>query len=378
MDSRSTRNQRLEDAIALKVPDTQPLLPFIDVLFGSRYAGFTFAEVLRHTEKGPEAMYKALKELGPWDGVIRPGSPSEVTWVNSYPMQVHFPGKELPDDYIWQFDEKEIIRVEDYKRIIDQGWTSFVQDFLLTRIRDFDARAFSEKMKAERERSKRDMQFWEEREIPVFVGVVDSHPFFKLTLGRSMTEFIKDLYRRPELIEKAMEAMTPDVINNIKTACERSGIYRVMLMEERASASFFRPEIIKKFWLPYTEVILDSLSKANIVAVMHLDTNFTPLLPIFKSLPRGKFIMELDGGTDIMEAKRVLKDHACIMGDVPATLLTTGEPKEVIAYTKKLMDIVGEGGGFILSTGCSCPPDAKPENIKAMIETGRTYKPRWQ
>jgi len=378
MDDWSTRNKRLEDAIALKVPDTLPLLPFIDVLFGSRYAGLTVAEVLRHTEKGPEAMYKAFKELGPWDGVIRPGSPSEVTWVNSYPMQVHFPGKELPDDYVWQFDEKEIIEVEDYKRIIDQGWTSFVRDFLVTRIRDFDAGVFAEQMKAERERSKRDIQFWEERGIPVFVGVVDSHPFFKLTLGRSMTEFVKDLYRRPEVIKKAMEAMTPDVINNIKTACERSGIHRVMLMEERASASFFRPEIINEFWLPCTEIILDSLSRVNIMAVMHLDTNFTPLLPIFKSLPRGKFIMELDGGTDIIKAKQVLKDHACIMGDVPATMLATGEPKEVIEYTKKLIDIVGEGGGFILSTGCSCPPDAKPENIKAMIETGRTYKPRWQ
>jgi uroporphyrinogen-III decarboxylase len=64
--------------------------------------------------------------------------------------------------------------------------------------------------------------------------------------------------------------------------------------------------------------------------------------------------------------------------NVPVAMLATGEPKEVIKYTKKPIDIVGEGGGFILSTGCSCPPAAKPENIKAMIETGRTNKPRWQ
>jgi hypothetical protein len=378
MDDWSARNKRLEDAITLKVPDTLPILPFIDVLFGSRYAGLTFAEVLRQTEKGPESMFKALKELGPWDGVIRPGSPSDVTWVNSYPMQVHFPGKELPDDYVWQFDEKEIIQVEDYERIIDQGWSAFVRDYLVARIRNFDARVLAAKLQAERERGKRDAQFWMDRGIPVLVGVVDSHPFFKLTLGRSMTEFVKDLYRRPEIIKKAIEAMTPDVIHNIKTACDRSGIRRVMLMEERASASFFRPDIIKKFWVPCTEVILDSLARENIIAVMHLDTNFTPLLPLFKSFPRGKFVMELDGGTDIVQAKHILKDHACIMGDVPATMLATGEPKEVNEYTKRLVDIVGEGGGFILSTGCSCPPDARPENIKAMIETGRTYKPRWQ
>ena len=59
-------------------------------------------------------------------------------------------------------------------------------------------------------------------------------------------------------------------------------------------------------------------------------------------------------------------------------MLATREPREIIEYTKKLMDFVSEGGGFILSTGCSCPPDAKPGNIKAMIERGRTYKPPWQ
>jgi hypothetical protein len=378
VDDRVSRIARLDAAIGLKQSDTLPMLPFIDVLFGSRYAGLTVAQVLKEPEKGPQAMYKALAELGPWDAVIRPGSPSEVTWVNSYPMRVRFPGKELPDDYIWIFDEQEVLRVEDYEKIAENGWGAFVRGSLVPRIRDFGTEGFLERVKAERERAGRDIRFWEERGIPVFVGVVDSHPFFKLSLGRSLTEFVKDLYRRPDLVSRALEAMVPDVIQNIVGACDSSGIRRVMFVEERASASFFPAKIFYKFWLPYTERIIDALARQNIIAMMHLDTNFTPFLADFKVLPRGKFIMELDGGTDIFKAKEVLRDHACLMGDVPAAMLATGQPSDVIAYTKKLIDVVGEGGGFILSTGCSCPPDAKPENVKAMIETGRTYKPRWQ
>ena len=253
-----------------------------------------------------------------------------------------------------------------------------MRDSLVERIPGFRGEEFQERVQAERERDQADIQFWEEREVPVFVGAVDSHPFFKLSLGRSLTEFVKDLYRRPDHVSKALEAMVPDVIQNIVGACNSSGIRRVMFVEERASASFFPAKIFYKFWLPYTERIIDALAQEKIVAMMHLDTNFTPFLQDFKVLPRGKFIMELDGGTDIFKAKEVLRDHACIMGDVPAVMLATGEPAEVVEYTKKLIDVVGEGGGFILSTGCSCPPDAKPENVKAMIATGKTYKPRWR
>jgi uroporphyrinogen-III decarboxylase len=92
-------------------------------------------------------------------------------------------------------------------------------------------------------------------------------------------------------------------------------------------------------------------------------------------LPRGKVVLEIDGTTDIFKAKEVLGDHLCIMGDVPAQLLKLGTPDDVRAYVKKLIDVVGKGGGFILSSGCDVPVDAKPENVKAVIEVGMTYYP---
>jgi uroporphyrinogen-III decarboxylase len=39
----------------------------------------------------------------------------------------------------------------------------------------------------------------------------------------------------------------------------------------------------------------------------------------------------------------------------------------------KLIQEVGEGGGFILSSGCSVPVDAKTENVKAMIDTAKKH-----
>jgi uroporphyrinogen-III decarboxylase len=55
----------------------------------------------------------------------------------------------------------------------------------------------------------------------------------------------------------------------------------------------------------------------------------------------------------------------CIKGDVQAAKLALGNPDEIYNYCTKLIKDMGPG--FILSSGCSVPPNAKVENVKAMI-----------
>jgi uroporphyrinogen-III decarboxylase len=120
---------------------------------------------------------------------------------------------------------------------------------------------------------------------------------------------------------------------------------------------------------------VNQLIEAGITPMLHFDSNWDAYLDRFLELPRTQVILELDSATDIFKAKQILKGHLCLMGDVPASLLKLGTPEQVTDYCKKLIDVVGEGNGFILSTGCDCPVDAKPENFKAMIDTGKSYYP---
>jgi len=55
-------------------------------------------------------------------------------------------------------------------------------------------------------------------------------------------------------------------------------------------------------------------------------------------------------------------------------LLSLGNTEEVEAYCRELIDRVGGDGGFILGTGCCVPPNCKPENFRAMIQTGKSYE----
>jgi uroporphyrinogen decarboxylase len=50
-----------------------------------------------------------------------------------------------------------------------------------------------------------------------------------------------------------------------------------------------------------------------------------------------------------------------------------GSVEDVIAAAKKAIDDAATGGRFILSSGDQCGRDTPDENIRAMVETARTY-----
>ena len=76
--------------------------------------------------------------------------------------------------------------------------------------------------------------------------------------------------------------------------------------------------------------------------------------------------------TDIFHAKEVLGDIVCIRGNVPLSVLCTGNPDDVKEYCKRLINVVGKGGGFIMDAS-TVLDDAKPENVKALYEFTREY-----
>jgi uroporphyrinogen-III decarboxylase len=57
---------------------------------------------------------------------------------------------------------------------------------------------------------------------------------------------------------------------------------------------------------------------------------------------------------------------------VPSSKLSLGTPQEIKDYVKNLIDTVGKDGGLIIGNGAFFD-EAKPENVKAMIDTAKEY-----
>lgn len=172
-----------------------------------------------------------------------------------------------------------------------------------------------------------------------------------------MTKFTMDLHRIPDKVEAVMDAMIEDLIQiSIESAkatgiSAPTGIMTKSLILERGGGFIYPLHIFERFELPSMKRFVESFVNEGITPILHFDSDWTLNMPYLKELPRGKFFIQLDSRTDIFKAKEVLRDHMCIMGDVPPSLLSLGTPRDVEAYCKKLINTVGEGSGFILGVG---------------------------
>jgi uroporphyrinogen-III decarboxylase len=142
----------------------------------------------------------------------------------------------------------------------------------------------------------------------------------------------------------------------------------------KGARRMYSPRIFETLYFPYLKKMVHELHKIGYRMILHLDASWTEVLPYFKEIPKGQLAwLETDGSTDLVKAKEILGGHHCVGGDVPATLLTSGSVKNVEDYVQHLIDDVASDGGFILTTGCEIPPDAKFENVRAMIQYAKDH-----
>jgi len=127
----------------------------------------------------------------------------------------------------------------------------------------------------------------------------------------------------------------------------------------------------KKFYWPGFRALMIGLIEAGLYPCPLVEGDYTSRLEIMSDVPPGKVCYHFEQ-VDFEKAKAVLKDVACIRGGVPITLMCTGTPEDVKARCKEMIDIVGKGGGYIMSTGVGVD-DAKEENVRALIEFTKEY-----
>jgi uroporphyrinogen decarboxylase len=95
---------------------------------------------------------------------------------------------------------------------------------------------------------------------------------------------------------------------------------------------------------------------------------------IDEMLETGSDGLELDYRTDAAMAHNKMKDRAVFIGNIdPSGVLALGTPQLVEEKTRELMTIFADTPRFILNAGCAIPPITPPENLRAMINTARSF-----
>ena len=119
------------------------------------------------------------------------------------------------------------------------------------------------------------------------------------------------------------------------------------------------------------ENLIKGLIDKGQTPLVFFEGDYTSRLEYLLEMPKGKVFAHMDT-TDMFKAKEILNGHVCLSGNVPCSILQTGTPDDVKVYAKKLIDIVGKDGAYIMSTR-SPVDDAKPENLRALIDFTKEY-----
>ena len=122
----------------------------------------------------------------------------------------------------------------------------------------------------------------------------------------------------------------------------------------------------EKFYWPQLKALMVGMVDAGIMPFVFYGT-WDQRLKYLAELPKGKTVGWFQS-SDIFKVKEVLGETMCIVGGMRNSLLQAGTPEEVRDFTIELCRKVGEGGGFIMTTGVGEMEGCKPDLVKVWVE----------
>jgi hypothetical protein len=400
------RLKRIQDAIQLKIPDRVPIIVSFSY-FPAKYTGITCEDAYYDYDKWLAAYKKTTVDFEPDMVFSQPFFPGKALEYLD-PKQVKWPGHGISPYHSHQSIEGQFMEADEYDAFHQDFSDFMLRTYLprtcgvlepLSKLRPLSSLGFGYRtaisigeMLADPEISNaleallktgNEMQKWRtkmldfDKEIeklgfPIYNQAGASAPFDVISDNlRGMRGAMLDMYRVPDKLLRTCDKLLPQIVESAVAGAKRSGNPRVFMALHRGSDGFMSLKQFETFYWPTLKKVILSLVDKGLTPCVFFEGDYTSRLEYLLELPKGKVLGHFDS-TDIFKAKEVLNGHMCIRGNVPPSLLQTGTIQDVIDYCKKLIDVVGEDGGLIVSPRSSID-EVKPENLKAMIDFTKEY-----
>jgi hypothetical protein len=422
------KEQRLSDASQLKVPDRVPVT-FQTTVFATKYVGIPVSSMYYDHNAYRMASLLTSLEFDADTGGAGLFSNSGTIMELLGTRNAAWPGGTLPPDTPYQFVEGEYMKQDEYDLFLNDP-SDFILRYFLPRVygllaplpklpplRDmiggfgiqaiasiFASPEFREigkiliKINEEQEKQRKEQAEFTREMLelgfpPEYVGGdgmggtttrgrggggggvgVGGAPFDTISdFLRGMRGAMLDMYRCPDKLlaacDKLLEWRLARAVPFAPDA--RGNPRRVFLALHRGSDGFMSVKDFEKFYWPTLKKAILTTIELGCIVSPFFEGIWDQRLEYLLDFPKGKVVFHCEL-TDIFRAKEIIGDTMCIQGGVPPTIFQAGSPQDVEEYCKKLIKVVGKNGGLIIRPG-SASDYAKPENIRAMVETVKKY-----
>lgn len=402
------RFKRITDCVNLQQPDRMPAV-FMATFWLAKYAGMTCKELMYDYEKTKAVAERAVLEFEP-DAVypmvsaICSGRSLEAIGFK----QLQWPGHGVGENMPFQYLDREYMFADEYDEFLFDPTGFYLQKYLprvaeafeglaqmpsfpglhyfrlIHGIRPFaqpGVRESFEKIIAAAEEVERfaghSLEFKNNmaaQGYPLINGTTSVSPYDMIAdYFRGATGMMKDLYRNKDKLLALLDKVA--VINTRQTIemAKASGHSIVMIPVHWAGDAFMSPKQFEMFWWPPFRKMMLGLIDAGLTPMPLWEADCTKRLETIADIPAGKCIYWFER-TDMVKAYEVLGDIVALRGNLSSSLMTTGQPEEVDAAVKHLVDSVwNKGGNLILDCAFGLPDETPIPNVRAMFDAARKY-----
>jgi hypothetical protein len=381
---------RYSTAMRNEKPDMVPIRPFV-AEFTAKYAGFTCQEVTHDYNKAFEAVVKCATDFD-WDAVVPNMVYVWTGFVKSLGTKYYaVPGIEVPADTTFQYlepaEDEAFMREDEYDALIADP-TGFLYNVWLPRTTSTIVPPGGPSTLVNQAAlvtgSISMMNYFgafgpqinrlkTETGTPSAIAGILKSPFDIIADKlRGYKGLCMDLFRQPDKVLAACEAMMPHLLHVAETTSDPEKVLPVGLWMHRGCVPFLSPPQFEKYFWPTLKSIIESLWDKGIQTLFYAEGEWNPNLEYIKQLPDQSIVYHVDRG-DIFEVHKEVGHKFCLSGGIPNDLMALGQPNDVRAFCKKVIEGVGADGGYIMDASAIMQDDAKIENVKAMTEATREY-----
>jgi len=395
------REQRLLDAVRLKTPDRVPISLGLNY-FPAKFTGTTTWAAYYDWPTWKRAYIEAARRYEPDRLLVvlnQSGSVLEALDVK----QLKWPGCGVSRYHTHQFVEGEYMKQEEYDLLLNDTSDFLIRFYLpraygllapagklpplnmLINVLPFNTLATDEfaDMLEKLTRIAREAVAWQKetsslaRELtelgyfcpmPMMAGA----PFDVISdFLRGMRGTMLDMYRCPDKLLAAINMITRISLERIAAAPPASGFLPVFMPLHRGAYGFMSLKQFETFYWPTLKAVSLALIDKGYTPDLFFEGDYTSRLEYIAELPKGKAIARFDQ-CDMARAKEILGNKVCIAGNMPVSVLQVGTPDDVKHACKRLIDVVGKDGGYIMAPA-SALDEVNPENLMTMINFTKEY-----
>jgi uroporphyrinogen decarboxylase len=220
------------------------------------------------------------------------------------------------------------------------------------------------------------------RGLPIFI---ETHPhrfrlisysftlFERAWVLRGMPELMVDMLEAPEWVEELLDALMAFNMSVVEELLKHD-MDGFLFGDDwgHQQGLLFSPQLWRRFIKPRLALLISTVKCAGKAAFLHSCGKVQELFPDLIEIGLDVFNPFQPDVMDVYEVKRQFGDRLAFYGGMSVQrTLPHGAPEQIRAEARRLMDEIGQGGGFIIAPSHHMPGDIPLQNMVAFIESVR-------